>query len=185
MPTKTVAPALRPETPPADDILDPPIPGTLAATLEVMRRVPDGAAATGAVAPPEDPLAAAYAPQVALFAAACTEALDDLAAAATHHQMAIDRHLDAALLSMQKWGERVFTSSEHAEYSLAQALLAIQEKGLTVLTPPYGATIDVVSPAGFPVRLTIAKREAGELVEALPQLLAWLQQQGFTPGASR
>lgn len=45
---------------------------------------------------------------------------------------------------------------------------------------PYEASVECCAPNGFAVQITVRKQTTEELVEALPGLLNWLQQSGYT-----
>lgn len=94
-----------------------------------------------------------------------------------HHTLATG--MDATLAGVRDWAKLVFQGNEHAQYSLADALLKIQEGGIALRHDPYNATVQAVSPAGYPVTLHLAKPDAAALVEALPAVVGWLQANGY------
>lgn len=71
---------------------------------------------------------------------------------------------------------------------LGEALTHLSQRGLTT-TPPYAVSVQAVSPQGFPVTFTVGKRTMVEpeasaesgLLQVVPMLLDWLQEQGYTP----
>lgn len=53
--------------------------------------------------------------------------------------------------------------------------------GMTVQGAPYKATVATMSPAGYPMELTIERRDGAEFIDALAKVEAWLQQAGYRP----
>lgn len=94
------------------------------------------------------------------------------------------REFDASIAAtwtlLQKLVEQASQQNEHAQYQLADALLKLQEKGVQLRHDPYTATVQAVSPEGFPVTITLAKGDTGELCSSLPCLMEWLQHSGYT-----
>jgi hypothetical protein len=86
--------------------------------------------------------------------------------------------------AMQRWIEGHVQANEHSQYQLSDALLKLQERGLVVVQNPYQATVAVRSPQGYPVTVQLAKRDAGELLDALQVLLPWLQAQHYSADAA-
>ena len=80
---------------------------------------------------------------------------------------------------LKSWAEKQCMANEHAHYQLSTALAGLQEHGLGSLGAPYGASVRAISPQGFPVTLTVAKHDAGALMETLGQMLPWLRSQQY------
>lgn len=76
--------------------------------------------------------------------------------------------------------DKIAVANDHAQYQLANALDRVCETGVQLTGTPYTATVQARSPQGFPLTLTLQKRSADELVQALEGLQTWLQTQGYT-----
>jgi len=97
-----------------------------------------------------------------------------------HHTLASG--MDATLTGIRDWAKTVFASNEHASYQLSDALLKIQEGGLTLRGEPYKLRVQVVSSQGFPVTIEVMKPDAEQLIAGLEGLLTWLAEAGFHSG---
>jgi hypothetical protein len=86
------------------------------------------------------------------------------------------RVVDTSVTDMANFTKGVLASNEHAQYSFADALAKITDRR----EMPYTVRVTAVSGEGFPLQLTIRKETAGELVEAIGQLLPWLTANGYT-----
>ena len=98
---------------------------------------------------------------------------------------AITRTLDGVLAAMKGAIETLGTSHAQVVSQLSTALATLQERGLSVVQNPYQATVQAVSPEGYPVSIAIAKREGSELTTALTGLVGWMAQQGYAAGDRR
>lgn len=98
---------------------------------------------------------------------------------AEHHKAAMDI-TEHTWTAMVQHVDKLNQGNEHAAYQLANALAAIQERGLTVSASPYTATVQAVSPDGYAVSITVQKPEADALVEELGRLTPWLKNQHYT-----
>jgi hypothetical protein len=90
--------------------------------------------------------------------------------------------IEATLEPVRQCLTQAAAGNEHAQYQLSDALLKIQEHGISVQTAPYTATVHATTPQGYGLDLTIQKAAAPELVDALTALTDWLSQAGFVGG---
>jgi hypothetical protein len=81
-----------------------------------------------------------------------------------HHQMQIQRE-----------------KAQQAETLLDTLTTKAVTQGIQLRHDPYTVTVQTLSPQGFPVTLTLAKQDKGELVEELGNLVQWLAQEGYKP----
>ena len=186
---KTTAPALdpvsgtTPDPSPLDDILDPVVPP------ETLQDAPESTQAPS-TAPESSPTPASpYGATEAMLHGFC-EALQGRLSKWLHEtQSSMDHTNERVLVFLKEWIEKVSQGNEHAAYQFSDALLKLQGQGLNT-QPPYAAQIHAVAPQGFPVVISIAKQapftpegapDVG-LMQALPALLAWLQEQGYAAG---
>lgn len=150
-------------TPPEpDDVVDPVIPTAL---LQALAAPVPGAACT-------------FNDHDALLSGFCMALQDRLYKHLHEQQSGALRIVDATYGTVTDRLAKLAEVNEHATYSLGEALLKLREP--TVLHNPYTAVVEAVSSQGFPVTLTIAKRDAGELVQAIEGLTAWLVSAGYT-----
>ena len=98
---------------------------------------------------------------------------------------AITRTLDGVLAAMKGAIETLGASHAQVVSQLSTALATLQERGLSVVQNPYHATVQAVSPEGYPVSIAIAKRDGSELTTALTSLVGWLAKQGYAAGDRR
>ena len=98
---------------------------------------------------------------------------------------AITRTLDGVLAAMKGAIETLGASHDQVASQLSTALATLQERGLSVVQNPYQATVQAVSPEGYPVSIAIAKRDGSELTTALTSLVGWLAKQGYAAGDRR
>ena len=163
MPHDSGAPVLAtvplPPTPEPDDIPDPEVPPTV----------------VKAVQPPTPE----FGQHEAMLQGFCQHLLRRLDAEMIGNGKELMRTLDAMGMAMKGWIETQLAANEHSQYQMSDALVQLQDRGLVVIQNPYQATIQVRSPQGYPVTVQLAKREAGELLDALGVLLPWLQGQGY------
>jgi exodeoxyribonuclease-5 len=158
----------------ADDITDPVVPpGTVLPAGEPQEVVP-GAPSTLPTLP-QGGLALLQG-----FAQHATRALEQWCLQ-YHKQTMVS--VEDTLRYLREWMEGVSQHNEHAMYSLGSALAKIQEDGVKVLNPPYQAVVQVLSPAGLPITLTVAKGSSAELIDDLGRLEVWLAANGYSPGA--
>lgn len=76
--------------------------------------------------------------------------------------------------------DKIAVANDHAQYQLANALDRLSASGVQVCGTPYTATLQALTPQGFPLTLTMQKRSADELVDALEGLRHWLHAQGYS-----
>jgi hypothetical protein len=95
------------------------------------------------------------------------------------------QRLCQALEAVTKLAQQAVTTSqqtnEHAWYSLGDSLKTLQERGMQLRLDPYQATVQALSPHGFPVTIQVAKSDVSELIGALPALTGWLAQEHYKP----
>jgi hypothetical protein len=160
--------ALEEAFPPQDpaDILDPAVP-------------PEALEPPPAVGAPAEPSSVhAY---DALLHGFCTALQGKLHAWLLEESTTFDRHLDKMLVFLKDWGEQTGKANEHACYQLSDALAKLCEHGLGSLGAPYQATIQAISPAGFPITLQLAKQDPVALVGALESVHQWLASAQYRP----
>jgi hypothetical protein len=95
--------------------------------------------------------------------------------------------LDALMAGIQRWTDAVAlyqtAVQQHdlqAQSQVHAALRLLQEQGLQLRHDPYTATVQALSPSGFPVTIQVAKGQAGELCQAVENLTAWLADTNYT-----
>ena len=166
----------------ADDIADPPVP--VEALQETAQNAPESSQLpdqpeilpTGPPAPPD----ALWRQHEALVQSCCNMLIHNFHQALQDAVNTADKIYGSIL---QTAGARIETqaaANEHAQYQFSSALEQLLQHGLTT-APPYQATVQALSPAGFPVTLTITKRDTQDLIAALPALMGWLQEQQYRP----
>jgi exodeoxyribonuclease V len=149
-----------------DDIPEPMVPpGTV-----------EPAAANGAV-PPLSTLPPAMLPMLTGVCQYMQAQIHRMIAEEHHHWLA---GFDGVLVSMRDHMREVLQGNEHSQYSLADALGKLADKGLPLITDGYQIVLHAVTPAGLPMTLTVKKPTGPELVEALTNLEAWLGENGYT-----
>jgi hypothetical protein len=112
---------------------------------------------------------------------------DDLTTATQQatEQHATDYHngaitfLHEVCQAVKAWIEATTIQGDHAAYSLTQVLASLTEHGLQIKSAPYHVEIQALAPAGYPIKITIAKDNAGELVTELQNVIAWLNAQSY------
>jgi hypothetical protein len=150
-----------PDLPPApeeDDIPDPV--------------VPEGALASS---PPQGPLSQQWREHEALlhgFTAQIQRWMLDY-----HAQMM--KCVEATLEPVRQCLLKAQSDNEHASYTLADALLKMQEQGIAVRTAPYVMSVQAYAEGGYAMSFTVSKTTAADLVEGVAALLAWLKQAGY------
>lgn len=87
--------------------------------------------------------------------------------------------LDRVYEHMAACLDKIAVANDHAQYQLATALDRLSASGVQISGTPYTATLQAISPQGFPLQLTLQKRSAEELVQALEGVSAWLTAQGY------
>jgi hypothetical protein len=160
-----------PATAEPDDIADPVVPPAILAAVQAPAPEPP---------PPLPPPTPEWHAHETLLQGFCQHLLRRLDAEIVGNGKELMRSIDAMCMAMKGWIEGQLQHNEHAHYQLSNALAQLQERGLVVVQNPYHATVQVRSPQGYPVTLQLAKRDAGELLDALQTLLPWLQAQHFT-----
>jgi len=198
---------LPPPVPPYDDgtpdILDPPVPPeamthyhacarchgqilcgdrcpypTLTAPQDP-RDCPVCTAAPTAQPPAPAPLPPLVLQHEALLQGFCTALQERLSHWILDHHKNMERVLDVTYAACKSRLEAIGTQNEHANYQMSDALLKLHEGGLQITHNPYEATIEAVSPQGFPVQLHLVKKDAGGLIEAVQGVTAWLASAGY------
>jgi len=199
---------LPPPVPPYDDgtpdILDPPVPPeamthyhacarchgqilcgdrcpypTLTAPQDP-RDCPVCTAAPTAQPPAPAPLPPLVLQHEALLQGFCTALQERLSHWILDHHKNMERVLDVTYAACKSRLESVAAQNDHASYQMSDALLKLHDGGLAVLSNPYEASIEAVSPQGYPVMLKIVKKDASELTQAVIGVTAWLQTAGYT-----
>lgn len=94
------------------------------------------------------------------------------------------RTLDRVYEHLASCLDKIAVANDHAQYQLANALDRLSAAGITLHGTPYTATVQAMTPQGFPLTLTVHKGSAEELVQALEGLSAWLQAQGYLAPAA-
>ena len=146
-----------------DDIADPPIPSTVVAALAAEMSPADR-----------------FGEHEALLHGFCQVLQRRVEAGLFEYHKGIFETVDALCTVVRKWGETTLHQEGQTASQVSTAFAQLQQHGLTVVQNPYQATIQVVSVQGYPLALTVAKRDAGDLIEALTNLLPWLHSQGYT-----
>ena len=90
------------------------------------------------------------------------------------------KEVSATIDGMTRYAQGVLQSNEHVGYQLSDALLKVQEHGLTIHSSPYEMSLQVYTPAGVPLALTIRKTSPGDLLDELTRLETWLARHGYT-----
>jgi exodeoxyribonuclease-5 len=67
----------------------------------------------------------------------------------------------------------------HAETLLDMLISKAIQEGLRVRHDPYQASVQAISPQGFPVTITVTKPSDGELLTDLREFVMWLHESGF------
>lgn len=193
-----------------DDIADPAVPDTLVEALHVPQ---DATARPGkADMPPDIPpvskeletalqararreqprpatLPEKLQDHEALLHAFMTHLLQRLNAELFADSQEIMKTVGAVIQLVEHTAQHVGQQNEHAQYTLGDALTKLQTDGLALRHEPYQASVQAVSPQGYPITIQVAKAEAADLVQALPALTAWLVGEGYTapvvPSAER
>lgn len=147
-----------------DDILDPPVPPEVTQTA----------------ATPAGPPTPEFNAHEALLHGFCQSLQRRLDGMVIDHTKSVMRSLEAVFEGFQKQAATFATVNEHATYQLSNALEAVSKSGQS---SPYQVTIAAKNPDGFPVELSIAKQDAGELIQALGAVFPWLKDAGYTPAA--
>jgi hypothetical protein len=78
---------------------------------------------------------------------------------------------------MAKFTQGVLATNEHAQYSFADALVKFAQVSQPM---PYQMALQVRTPQGFPLTLTVQKASAEELIPAMVKLGEWLLSHGYT-----
>lgn len=181
-----------------EDILDPPVPASLAAE-QVAQAVPGlrqeleqaldahgvrtkaAVVSSNGTTPP--PLSAtvpslpdAFLPLAHGF---CQYLQAQFGAKLDEAAIRMTKSVDLAMSGMAQYTQGVLTCNEHAEMQLSNALLKLQEHGLKVYGAPYEMQLQVSTPAGIPLTLTIRQTTPAALLDELTRLEAWLSHNGY------
>lgn len=195
-PDRLSPPATDPVTDPPDDIPEPSVPAAVTAAITApaveASRIPQdasqGAKDSGVVfdEAPAPVMSSEAAMQLFLAHPMLHGFLEHLQQvlrrSVVEEQQTVNHNLDKLLLFLQDWVQKTCTANEHAQYQLSSALDGLAKHGLPLLSPPYQAVVEAVSPQGYPVKLTITKATTPELVEELERLLPWMQGDEDRPG---
>jgi hypothetical protein len=149
------------------DIVDPVVPEAVLAAVSAVRT--------------QDPPTPAWAEHEALLSGFCQQLQKRLEGEMLSNGHKLMQAIDAMGQSMQRWIEGHLQVNEHSQYQVSDALLKLQEHGVQLRHAPYVATVQALSQAGYPVSITLTKQETKDLIEALPLLLTWLQEEGYKP----
>lgn len=166
-----------------DDILDPPVPPSALAAAQGPLKRPRKAQEPLKDIPPPQVLADTHQAHEALLQGFLSALQGQLRELLLSEVKNFGDTADSTLLAIRKWIDTNGTPSEHATYQLAGVLDKLQTQGMTLKGDPYMASLQAVTPQGFPVTITLTKQSAGELTDALGGLVGWLQQAGFRAGA--
>jgi YspA, cpYpsA-related SLOG family len=163
-----------PDTNVPDDIPEPSLPDTLTATLDAQDAAGDM---------PAPPPAPDWQRHEALLQGFLGHLLHRLDAELISNGKDLLRTIDAMGQSVKTWVEAFSGHSEHAEYQLANMIERLMIHGMQLRQDPYQVEVQALSPQGYTVTLRLAKQTTPDLIESLPALLTWLEQQGYTPVA--
>jgi hypothetical protein len=156
-----------------EDIPDPPVPVAVVAVLqEPSAGQPPASEGTGAP----------HAAHEALLHGFCQALQSQINKWLTQTLLDTAKHEEKREEFLKEWIQkthiawidhlsRVTQQNEHAQYQLSEVL------GLN--GPPYQATVQAHSPDGYPVTLTVTKRDTNSLMEDVGKLLPWLKAQGY------
>jgi len=172
-----------------DDIPDPLVPASLAA--EAMAQATPGVpmeAPTIAVVPSNGTAPVSVPPTVPALPEAilplahgfCQYVQGLLSQQLEDAGIRMTKSVDLAMSGMAQYTQGVLSCNEHAEMQLSDALLKLGEQGLKLLETPYTLQVQVRTPAGIPLTLTVRKQTAGELLDELTRLEGWLASNGYT-----
>jgi exodeoxyribonuclease-5 len=183
------APMLNADPHEPDDILDPVVPPGLAdeamdaaipgLPTEAPRMPQD---ASGGIAPPLVPSTVPSLPEsfLPLAHGFCQYLQGAFGAKLEETAIGMTKEVSATIDGMTRYAQGVLQSNEHVGYQLSDALLQIREHGLTVHGSPYEMTLQVYTPAGVPLTVTIRKTSAADLLDELTRLETWLSLNGYS-----
>jgi exodeoxyribonuclease V len=161
--------------PEPDDIPDPVVPVTLQDTLKNAPGSTQG--------PPGLPAVPDIALYEALLHGFCQHLQRRLDNDVMDHHRGVMRALDSVCQTVKTWIEGTTQANEHAQYQLSDALLKLPQQGLRLRHDPYTVDVQAVSPQGYPITFHLAKDTAPELLAELPDVVAWLANNQYKPGA--
>jgi hypothetical protein len=183
-PLLTQTPALTLEPDHSDDIQDPAVPESLVQVLQEAQQAPHPDTPTPAWQQHEALLQGFLGLVQGRLQAWIAEEHKALQAARAVCDLEHQR-LCQGLEAVTRLAQHAVTTAqqvnEHAQYSLSDAVLKLQERGVQLHHDPYSADVQALSPQGFPVTIHVAKHEVSELIGALPALTGWLAQEGYKP----
>lgn len=156
-----------------DDIPDVAIPASVMASIATTQGIP--------VVSNQSDLPAE--PTAALLQTTCEALKHHLMAWVNQERDYSAKSTNAALRNLEE--QRSSFLNEHAQYQLSSVLHEVLQQGVQVVGNPYTAVVQAVSGAGYPVEITVVKRTADELVQALEGLTQWLTAQGYLVPAER
>lgn len=95
------------------------------------------------------------------------------------HEMLLDESI-----RVSKGAEVTISSmAEYVKQTINTQMFTWAEFFQTIPQPgagnPYQAVVEVITPGGYPMKLTLQKPNAGELITAMVELEAWLQQNKY------
>jgi hypothetical protein len=104
----------------------------------------------------------------------------------TEQGKSVLRTVDSTWQVISRLCETVRQEGSPALPQLLGLLDELRSSGLRLesLGAPYEVTVQACAPGGYPIALTIRKPDAGQVIEALGNLLPWLQSQGYQPSES-
>ena len=155
---------------PLDDIPDPPVPHTVAQALHEQKTL-------------RESLPEHFGEHEALLQGFCQHLQTRLTQFLLEEHTGVLKNLDVLAHAMRTWGETVSQQNEHAQYSLSDSLMKLQEHGLVLVDSPYQARLQVRTPGGYPLTLTVTRATSGALIEELGRLEPWLQTHGYAPAS--
>jgi len=165
----TLAAEGRPEP---DDIPEPETPPE---TLQ------DGPGDTTDSTGPTTPPGSTFAEHEALLKGFCDYLQKRITTAAIDQYKDGAKAVDDLCSYMKGWADMLLAKMPDATRQLGETFDKLAQHGLKLQHDPYTATVQTVSPEGFPVSITLAKQDTGALISALPILTAWLREHGYTP----
>ena len=184
------APMLTLDNEPDDDIQDPVVPeGTLAdeAMAQAVPGLPMEAPrmpqdASNGAAPTVVPATVPPLPDGLLTLAHgfCQYLQAQFGAKLHETAIRMTKDVDLVMSEMAQFTKGVLSCNEHAEYQLSEAIRTLCDKGLPLHHAPYEMTLQVYTPAGLPLTLTVRKTTPAELLDELTRLETWLEMNSYT-----
>ena len=126
------------------------------------------------------PLDASWRQHEALLQGFCQALQGQMSRVLTDEAIRLTKQVDETLTRVFDYMKGRLDANEHAEYAMADALLELQEHGLVVHGSPYEMSLQVYTPAGVPLTLTIRQTTPAALLDELTRLETWLAMNGYT-----